>query len=453
LFVDNIDEFFESLIRESIDSGEPNSNESKNFWYLAQNGIATAAKELSDVNTHIKIYVTIRQEVLQRTINNSYIGMQLRGKSLIIRYDNADLKQIIIKNILACPSDDLVRPDSTDPIEKFFGTCRLVAHPVTRDQEDVIEFWLRHTLGRPRDVSAIGKAITAVHAERRTERSIREAVRREAKVIAQAYLSEISPHLEGFDYSILMPLLTKNVLSIDDLHAASSAYQISYSKKYGSDSEHSKHPFCALYKIGLLGHVGRDAETQLDTQFFNLPGDFALDNLCVLPQAETFLIHPALDDLINQFQPKYFENLDTRNIVGRDRTWHKERDICFVLKGDIKGYSKIMSDTPKNKSFASFFERCVNQHCKSFKYAKISEGDSLLLIDSNPKRVLVAAKSIQKELFESEYQTNIRFAGDAGYVSIESFERKSNIYGMAIQIASRLEPHVAPGNVYVTRAC
>ena len=41
-------------------------------------------------------------------------------------------------------------------------------------------------------------------------------------------------------------------------------------------------------------------------------------------------------------------------------------------------------------------------------------------------------------------------AGDAGFVEIAVGARQSEPYGVAIQNAARLEPHVATGEVYVT---
>jgi hypothetical protein len=145
----------------------------------------------------------------------------------------------------------------------------------------VPQFWLRHTLGRPRDIVSIRKAIASIPPANRSEREIREAVCSEAKTIAKAYFAEMAPHLEGFHYDTLLRLINKNVLSPDDLKTITEAYANNYPEAFEEIAIHTEHPFCALFKLGLLGYVGRDAETGDDTQIFQLPGEHPLDNVRV----------------------------------------------------------------------------------------------------------------------------------------------------------------------------
>ena len=165
----------------------------RSFWHLAQYGIAAAARELSHINTHVKIYVSIRKEVLQGIIGDTYFGQQLRSKSLIVSYTDSDLLEIVHKNIAHSDAEDLADPRSNDPVSAFFGPLSRVTHPTTGDEEEVLGFWLRHTLGRPRDVVSIGKAIASIPPANRSERKVREAVRSEAKTIATAYFAEMAP--------------------------------------------------------------------------------------------------------------------------------------------------------------------------------------------------------------------------------------------------------------------
>ena len=67
VFVDNIDEYYEGVLREMNAGRErpAGGKVKRSFWHLAQYGIAAAARELSHINTHVKIYVSIRKEVLQ----------------------------------------------------------------------------------------------------------------------------------------------------------------------------------------------------------------------------------------------------------------------------------------------------------------------------------------------------------------------------------------------------
>lgn len=457
IFVDNIDEYYEGVLRE-MNAGRdrpaggnmPGGRVKRSFWHLAQHGIAAAARELSHINSHVKIYVSIRKEVLQGIIGDTHFGQQLRSKSLIITYTDSDLLEIIHKNIAHSDAEDLADPRSSDPVTAFFGPLRRVTHPVTGEEEEVLEFWLRHTLGRPRDVVSIGKTLASIPPASRGERKVRETVRSEAKTIATAYFAEMAPHLDGFDSDMFMPLIDRNVLSPDDLRRIAEAYASAWLEAFGAAAPHTEHPFCALFKLGLLGYVGRDAERGEDVQIFRLPGEHALDNVRVLPPARTYLVHPTLDDLIAERNPRYFENLNDRNIIGRGRRWLRESVIRYVLQGDVRGHSAIMRDGLRTKAFAAVFDAIVSEFGARLEHTERSQGDSLLLIDANPINLLQVARNIQRELGRSEFGAQLRFAGDAGFVEIADGPRQKEPYGMALQNSARLEPHVEAGQIYVT---
>ena len=252
----------------------------------------------------------------------------------------------------------------------------------------------------------------------------------------------MAPHLDGFDSDMLLRLIDKNVLSPEDLKRISEAYADTWLEAFSEVALHTEHPFCALYKLGLLGYVGRDAETGEDVQIFRLPGEHPLDNVRVLPPARTYLVHPALDDLVAERNPKYFENLNDRNVIGRGRRWLRERVIRYVLQGDVKGHSVNMRDGLRTKAFATVFDVIVAEFGSRLDLAERSQGDSLLLIDANPVKLLQAARNIQRDLARSEFGAQLRIAGDAGFVEIAAEARQKEPYGMALQNSARLEPHV-----------
>jgi hypothetical protein len=140
VFVDNIDEYYEGVLREMNAGRErpAGGRVKRSFWHLAQYGIAAAARELSHINTHVKIYVSIRKEVLQGIIGDTYFGQQLRSKSLIVSYTDSDLLEIAYKNIAHSDAEDLADPRSNDPVSAFFGPLTRVTHPTTGDEEEVL---------------------------------------------------------------------------------------------------------------------------------------------------------------------------------------------------------------------------------------------------------------------------------------------------------------------------
>ena len=56
--------------------------------------------------------------------------------------------------------------------------------------------------------------------------------------------------------------------------------------------------FAGMFKIGLLGYVGKDPESPSWGSTSVDPARVPLDRDDVLPEAEQFLIHPSLDLLI-----------------------------------------------------------------------------------------------------------------------------------------------------------
>jgi class 3 adenylate cyclase len=124
--------------------------------------------------------------------------------------------------------------------------------------------------------------------------------------------------------------------------------------------------------------------------------------------------------------------------------------IHYVLKGDVKGHSENMRDGLRTKAFAAVFDSIVSEFGARLDHAERSQGDSLLLIDANPIKLLQAARNIQRDLGRSEFGSQLRFAGDAGFIEIAVGPRQTEPYGIALQNTARLEPHVEPGQIYVT---
>src|SRR5262249_49442031 len=139
------------------------------YWHRSQTGLALAARELNAINNHVKLYVSIRKEVFQRTLLGSPLGLQLSGSAMLIEYTKEDIEQIIEKNILIERKSNLVSPDAATPLEKFFGSDNtLLWHGSTGDEEEIQDYWIRHTLRRPRDIMRIGALLSNTPTKSRT---------------------------------------------------------------------------------------------------------------------------------------------------------------------------------------------------------------------------------------------------------------------------------------------
>jgi class 3 adenylate cyclase len=324
-------------------------------------------------------------------------------------------------------------------------------HQSTGDEEHVGAFWIRHTFRRPRDIVFIGRDLAAIDPRRRTRETVRQQVTRSAAAIAQGFITEMSPHLPQFDREILFRLIRRNVIPRAELAMLSEQYDRLFSAKQGGSEPIACHVFASMFKIGLLGYVGMHPETAELVQYFRHPGEVPLDRDDVLPDAEHFLIHPSLDLLIGSYNPGYFRNLDKLNVIGAERPWRPARQTLFVLKGDVRGLGAILRDPVAGGSFPDFFAEVVAEAGRDLAVAYASDGDAALLVDPNPRQLVMAALALRQRLLRSPYGCDIRFGGDAGFVEIsgEASDARART-GLALLVAARLEPHATPGRILVT---
>jgi len=314
-----------------------------------------------------------------------------------------------------------------------------------------VAFWIRHTFRRPRDVVFIGRDLAAIDPRRRTRQTVRQQITRSAAAIAQGFITEMSPHLPQFDREILFRLIPRNVIPRAELGRLSEEYDRLFSARQGGSAPFPCHVFASMFKIGLLGYVGMHPETAELVQYFRHPGEVPLDRDDVLPAADHFLIHPSRDLLIGSYNPDYFRHLDKLNVIGAERPWRAARQIQFVLKGDVRGAGAILQDPVAGQSFPAFFAEAVAEAGRDLLIAQATNGDSALLIDPNPRQVVIAAQALRQRLLRSPYNCDMRFGGDAGFVEIAGEGRGARARtGLALLVAARLEPHAPPGAILVT---
>jgi class 3 adenylate cyclase len=452
MFIDNIDEYFEDFLASGLVEGDEERGIYRSYWHFAQVGIALAARDLHAINNHVKIFASIRKEVFQRTFLGNPLGLQLAGSALDLQYSPDDLIEIIRKNIEVERKRSLVEPTARDPWVRFFGRdATRIVHQSTGDEEGVGAFWIRHTFRRPRDIAFIGRDLAAIDPRRRTRQAVRQQITRGAAAIAQGFITEMSPHLPQFDREILFRLIRRNVISRAELNTLSHEYDRLFGLKQGGSEPVPCHVFVSMFKIGLLGYVGIHPETAELIQYFRYPGEVPLDRDDVLPDAEHFLIHPSLDLVIGSYSPEYFRHLDTLNVIGAERPWRVSRETQFVLKGDVRGLGAILQDPVAGASFPAFFAEAVAECGRDVAVAYASDGDAVLLVDPNPRQVVMAALALRQRLLRSAYGCDMRFGGDAGFVELSGEGRDARARtGLALMVAARLEPHAAPGTILVT---
>jgi class 3 adenylate cyclase len=455
IFIDGVDEYFtkhvEGLTAHPSISGEL----SPNVWSFAQLGLVEVAYQLRRINHHLKVFAAVRKEAYARLPQTTAMAQQYRGSAVDISYSIQSLREIFVNNVRLVKSDQMARPERSraDPLEAFLGRTT-VMDTYTREQEDGFEYICRHTLLRPRDLMTIGERLAALRAdERRSEYQVKEVVHQAASEIAYEYLAEIAPHVSGLEIERLLPLLPGHVLTREDVERLF----LEHSVATGGEE---KHVFCALYRVGLLGYVHQDRVRGEWAQRFLRPGEATLEPDGVLPRATLYLVHPVLSDVIGRLNPTYLQRIDRVNITGYGRPWREmesaERPTSVhtfcVLKGDVYGFGGLMrarADGPVRRAL----EEAVNRWARGTPVAETGAGDSVLIAHDDPVALAQAARHIVDDVYQAVGQPRLRVALHYGEVHLRPGAGDTPpivVGGDAILCASRVEPHVLPGQIWAT---
>jgi hypothetical protein len=455
IFIDGVDEYFNKHIEGVKASPSVTGQLSPNVWYFAQLGLVEVAYQLRRINHHIKVFAAVRKEAYSRLLQTTVMAQQYRGSAVDIVYSTESLREIFVNNIRLEKSDRMVRPERrVDPIEAFLGR-RTVVHTYTREEEDAFDYLCRHTLLRPRDLMTVGEHLAALRPEERgQEHRLKEVVNQAAAEIAYEYLAEIAPYLGDLDLDRFLRRLPGHVLTRDEVEALFQEHN------WESGGFEERHVFCALYRVGLLGYVHHDWVRGEWVQRFLRPGEGTLSPDGVLPRATDYLVHPALSDVIGRMNPPYLDRIERVTIVGYGRPWREApraaseptiRTLC-VLKGDIHGFGVLMragTDGPVRKAL----EEAVKRYTHGAVCAEAGAGDAVLIAHEDPAALAQTARHLIDEVYRAPGQPRLRVALHYGQVHVR--HRVSDGLpmiggGEAILFASRVEPHVDPGQIWAT---
>src|SRR4051794_6776191 len=455
VFVDTIDEYFEGY----VDGADPSeaesylhSNKDSRIWIVGQLGICRAIRELLGVNPHVKIFVSIRKEAFNDLDHYDRNAVNINSLVVQLHYTSDELSRIIDKNIAFMKRDNLVQPKAATPIARFIGASNIrIVNPITKKSEFFYDLVLRHTLYRPRDLMLIGGKIAQISAAERTQERLRAAIDQAASEIIRHYLAEMRGFIEVPD-RLLFSLIPTNVLERRDLKRIANVYAAKMKSREAEGFD--EHPFCALYRLGLLGVVRRSRE-QKDLQIFRQPHDIETTKLS-LPTERLFLVHPALDDIIAQQSSDYVRAFHTYNVIGHGKRWHEGRIFKCSAKGDLNRYSRVLNDPVVGEQFTRYlgneFEKCRRE----VEYAALESGDSVVLVDDSADRVLSAARSLQRAVQRFQVPQNFRFGAAVGAISFSTTTQADGeavsvpSAAIVIRAAARIEPYATAGTILCT---
>ena len=463
-FIDNVDEYFRPVLedRSARTSGRHSlyRNRSNAVWSLAQIALASVAYELEKTNHHIKIYCTIRHEAFLKMPEVESDAFQISGRCTKIEYTREDLEKIFLKNVDITQKDRLVDPDHSDAMLRLVGDAnKLVGHRFVSRPEPIFDYFLRHTLYRPRDLMFIGGEIVKIDPSQRSTDAIRAAVDTATKTIVNSIFGEMRPFFSVPNRELLFKRVEANVMNLDQIEEISEAYVADLGNAVSRDAdEEIGYPFSVLHKLGLLGTVRLEFGNQGRwLQRFLQPTEIQISNDTELPVSEYYLIHPALDQSIYERSAGFTRGYDTRNIIGNQLEWEEPISYSFVLKGDMVGYSHVMNSELYEIVTRKLYE-WAREICTDLMFVDVSGGNSILMIDGSPQRILRCAKELVRRAGDfQERPMKMRFGGAAGPIAFERMRRMHNgswdtitvPMGLALRTTALLEPLAAPGSALV----
>jgi hypothetical protein len=456
IFIDSVDEYFTKHIEGHRMPPSVTGQLSPSVWYFAQLGLVEVAYQLRRINHHLKVFAAVRKEAYARLPRTTVMAQQYRGSAVDIVYSIESLREIFVNNIRLEKSDKMARPERlrADPLEAFLGRTE-ITHTYTREQEDAFEYVCRHTLLRPRDLMTIGERLTALRPEeRQDEHRLKEAVNQAAAEIAYEYLAEIAPYVGDLDLQRFLRTLPAHILTRDEVETLFREHNAA------TETFDEKHVFCALYRVGLLGYVHHDWVRGEWVQRFLRPGEGTLEPDGVLPRATHYFVHPALSDVIGRINPPYLQRIERVNIVGYGRPWGgmasvetpTEVGMRSVLAGDVHGFGGLMragTDGPVRKAL----EEAVSKWAQGAVAAEARAGDAVLIVHDDPVALAQTARHIMDDVYQAPGRPRLRMA--LHYGEVHTRRRGSDVSpiisgGEAILWATRVEPHVEPGQIWAT---
>lgn len=449
IFIDNIDEYFGSVLTPRLISTTLVRG-SVAGWVYSQCGLISAARELCGINHHIKIFASIRSEAFEHFGQATPQGLQLEGESIRLSYSDRELIEIFRNNTKLEQANNLAEPLSKDPITAFIGSeNRSIENRYVAESESFEGYLLRHSLRRPRDMVYVGRLLANIPPDRRSQDRVSDEINTAAKQIAANYFAEVLPHVPNLELDALLPLLKSNVMSREEIAKIAEDYNLALQTYYNSDEDF--HPFCDLYRIGLLGIVMEQGGAKKKIQKFALPGEVGFLETNVLPDSDFYLVHPILIDHIGPKNTSFKANISDINVIGHGRVWRTPDDIDFIAKADVVGYSEIMASPELSTKFPNYFEKVISDGKRAFNVqAEIEQGDSIKAYGRNPLKVLNFCHFVSKELKSGLFQRDLRVACDAGFLNYSTSNPMLIEGGTALRIAARLEPKVPPSQTVVT---
>jgi len=320
----------------------------KDAWVHFQAGLIEAAWDAMRINTHIKIYTSIRQEAY---FNYSSSDKEaISGNVTFMRYSHDDLHKIT--------DHQCNFYENVDSFFDFVG-FKKIKNTLSNTKENSFRYAQRHTLGRPRDVVVICSQLSSKR--KITKEDFRKIVNLSSyRNIAKNIFSELDFLFHSLDnkakQTLLLSHIPQNILTWEEIQNICKEFNGASTCSNGTCKQcDGFHVFCDLYNTGLLGVIKKDLSKEdghtVFRQKFIGPYDIgSLEKGTLPPTNLYYLMHPCLQAYIEECRNNTFGKeykLVDHVLIGHNYVWTERctllTDLFYAMKGishpDIK--SKI----------------------------------------------------------------------------------------------------------------
>lgn len=390
IFIDKVEQAFSEEIERCSSQKNTIYKQSISYWLFAQYSLADASYQLfSSVNSHIKVFYTIRHEAL---LESSHLApntcQNIEAYLCELVYTQDDIYEMFKIYIKHEDDENLCLPQERDsnPEKAFFG-LDTISHAYVEDaNEKIFAYLYRHSLRRPRDVMAICRALYLKNPKKLTLKIIRRTINDISNKVLKNYLQEVTPFITCNDREIyrLLKCMNTNFFDFSYIQYVCQRYNIYHTK---TDECHKNcgscknaHPFSTLYNIGLIGCLKNSLANPTYIQSFLPLGDSKLKiNEYNLPNSPLYCLHPCLCDVSRNSRYNMHHNFVTTNEVicgeGIKTTDEKISNIINSLQYRIE-------EMDKEKIFVSSTIYDLSKERNAVKRALFKEGFYPILSES-----------------------------------------------------------------------
>lgn len=325
-FIDKVDQAFSEEISRMVQNGKTVYSNHFSYWQYAQFSLAGAAYELfSNVNTHIKVFYTIRHEAL---VDCHFISLNtarnIEAYITELVYTRDDILEMFSLYVENEDDKNLALPleKKSNPEKAFFGIDRIQHAYVANANEKVFAFLYRHSLRRPYDVMKICRELYLKNPHKLTPTIIRHTVNDISNKVLEIYLSEMQPFTTFSTKNIkkLLGCINTNFFDLNYIQYICKRYNRFFAEAHkclrNCQACSNAHPFSELYNIGLVGCIRNSAANPVYTQEYLALGSSKLKiDEYDLPNSPLFFLHPCLCDVSRKIRTGMQHKFTTTNEV------------------------------------------------------------------------------------------------------------------------------------------